>query len=459
MKTPMRDLIVVLPGILGSTLANQDEMVWGRSDGAVLRSIYTFLRNKENLTLPDGVGDEHPNDGVKPVGLMPDLHALGGIWTVNLGYSTLISSLKSQFCLIDAPLNDPDRYANFLPIPYDWRLSNRYNGRRLKTIVEPALEKWRSQSPEFKDAKVIFICHSMGGLVARWYIDLEGGAEITRKLITLGTPHRGALKALKQLVNGIQVKSVPQPFLNRFARSLPSLHQLLPEYACLDMTGGLLKISETTLPDLDTRMTSDAMLFHRQLNESSVGNYQIHPIVGFRQPTDTTAIINSGRIVSLNTIGGNYEGGDGTVPRLSATPKALNPDDPSAYSVADQHGALQYNQGILDQMEFVLSGRREPHRAGTKTELAVAVDDWVMAGEPIELTATLADESRLLLQATVRNEAGNIVKTTPLTSGQPGSIDPLAPGGYTITVTGVGSAVSRLAAVTCPILVWQGDEC
>ena len=91
---------------------------------------------------------------------------------------------------------------NLLPVPYDWRLSYRYNGQRLARLVEPALERWRAQGGPYADAQVVFVCHSMGGLIARWYIEQCGGAEITRKLITLGTPYRGAARALDQLVNG-----------------------------------------------------------------------------------------------------------------------------------------------------------------------------------------------------------------------------------------------------------------
>ena len=142
----MRDLVVVLPGILGSTLAENGTPIWAPSAGAVLRAIGTFGRGIKKLELPRGIGDEHPSDGVEPVGLMPDLHVLPGVWTANIGYGALLRWLRSRFHLIEAPLDDPDRYANFLPVPYDWRLSNRYNGRRLKSIVEPALEEARSGS-------------------------------------------------------------------------------------------------------------------------------------------------------------------------------------------------------------------------------------------------------------------------------------------------------------------------
>lgn len=294
----MRDLIVVLPGILGSTLAQDDQLIWAPSAGAVLRAIATLGQSLKELELPDGIGDEHPDDGVQPVGLMPDLHVLPGLWSANIGYDALLHWLRSRFHLIEAPQDDPDRFANLLPIPYDWRLSNRYNARRLKSLVEPALEKWRSQNSAFEEAKVVFICHSMGGLVARWYIDREGGAEITRKLITLGTPHRGALNALEKLVNGVPVGLGPLALkLTRFARSLPSLYQLLPEYACIEAPSGLVKTTETPVPDLPAHMIDDAMRFHSQLDETQANAYDLHPIVGFRQPTKTGSSQKTEKIV------------------------------------------------------------------------------------------------------------------------------------------------------------------
>lgn len=456
----MRDVVVVLPGIMGSTLAKNGKLVWSPSAGAVLRAIGTFGRSIKKLQLPEGIGDEHPNDGVEPAGLMPDLHVLPGIWSANIGYSALLDWLRSTFHLIEAPLDDPNCFGNFLPISYDWRLSNRYNGRRLKSIVEPALEKWRSQSSEFKDAKLVFICHSMGGLVARWYIDREGGAGITRKLITLGTPHRGALNALEQLVNGAHVGLGPMgPELTGFARSLPSLHQLLPEYACVETAKGLMKTTETEIPELSVEMVADAMRFHKKLDDSWGGDYDFHPIVGFRQPTKTTASITGSRITSLSSIEGNEEGGDGTVPRLSAIPAKFPPDDPAIRSAAERHGALQCNRGVLDELEFVLGARSEPYRASGQTELAVTVDELVVVGEPIALTVTPSDDSRLKLRAVVKDELGHDVSTVFLQPGEPDVIDPLPAGGYRVMVGGVGTAVMRVAPVTCPLLVWgSGDH-
>src|SRR3989442_7032 len=43
--------------------------------------------------------------------------------------------------------------------------------------------------------RVHLVGHSLGGLVARWYVQESGGAKSVDHCITLGTPHRGTLAA------------------------------------------------------------------------------------------------------------------------------------------------------------------------------------------------------------------------------------------------------------------------
>lgn len=148
----VRDVLVVLPGILGRTLRTKDRagengpLVRAPSAGAVLGAIKSFSRSLKDLELSEGIGDENPGDGVEPVDAMPDLHVLPGIWSPNIGYGKLLGRMGSRFHLIEDPPSNLDRIPNLLPVAYDWRLSNRYNGRRLKRLVEPALERWQSQS-------------------------------------------------------------------------------------------------------------------------------------------------------------------------------------------------------------------------------------------------------------------------------------------------------------------------
>lgn len=461
--SPIKDVVVVLPGILGSTLAKDGKLVWAPSAGAALRAIATFSHSIRGLALEEGIGDNPAGDGVTPVSLMPDLHVLPGIWSWNIGYDALLGWLRSWFALVDAPPGEPQRPANLVVVPYDWRLSNRYNGRRLKSMVEPALERWRSQGGEFADAKLVFVCHSMGGLVARWYLDKEGGAELTRRLVTLGTPYRGALNALDQLVNGVRKGIGPFKLnLTAFARGLPSTYQLLPEYACLETLSGLAKTTETSLPaELSPELVADGMRFHEELDEAAArgdAGYDLHPIVGFRQPTWTTARLSGGLLEPAYTIQEEDEGGDATVPRLAAAPKGLRPDSPAIRWIADQHGALQSNQAALDELEGVLTAKPVVHRAPTGITLGVQLDDVVLAGEPVPVEATVSGGERVGLQARVFDEQPQPVAAATLRpSGERyrGWLGPFPAGAYRVVVGGVGATAARVEPVTSAVLVWD----
>jgi pimeloyl-ACP methyl ester carboxylesterase len=455
----VRDFVVVLPGIMGSTLSRDGGLVWAPSAGAALRAVRTFGGSLKRLQLPEGIGDESPDDGVKPVAVMPDIHVLPGLWTLQVGYQRLLEWLESTFGLVRVSSDAP---GNLLPVPYDWRLSNRYNGRRLKTVVEPALQRWRDQDGPYADALVVFICHSMGGLVARWYIQREGGAEVTRKLITLGTPHRGALNALDQLVNG--VRKGPSPFridLTQFARSLPATHQLLPEYACLESANGLLKTTETTLPELSAAMVADAMRFHDELddpaNPSWEAAFDLHPVQGQKQQTATTARLADGRVVPLPTIGQNNERGDATVPALSAMPAGVRPRSPIVRHVTERHGALQHNRSVFDEIEGILTASDVVHRAPTDLPVDVRVTEVLDAGEQVTVEAVFPDGGAAPLEAQLVNEAGQVVDRERLATRGEGhctSFDPPAPGAYQVQLGGYGAARAEVTPVTASVVVW-----
>ena len=77
MTTPT-DLVVVLPGILGSTLRQDGHLVWAPSAGSALRAIATFGASVKTAGTTRRDRRRPPLDGVEPVGLMPDLHVLPG---------------------------------------------------------------------------------------------------------------------------------------------------------------------------------------------------------------------------------------------------------------------------------------------------------------------------------------------------------------------------------------------
>ena len=451
-RLEVRDLVVVLPGILGSTLARDGQEAWAPSAGVVWRAIRSFGASIQSLTLPADLGDDHPGDGVEPLALMPDLHLLPGLWSANIGYSRLLDWLTQRFTLVPPDPKDPAKPANLLPFAYDWRLSNRYNARRLRAVVEPALERWRALAEANREARLILICHSMGGLVARWYVERESGAAHTRKLITIGTPHRGAVAALQQLVNGVEKSVGPLRLdLTRFARSLPSAHQLLPQYACLETGAGLAPISAVALPGVNPALVADAVAFHAALDAAPASAYDLHPIVGTRQPTPTTARLVGERIETSEQIEGAREGGDGTVPRLSAAPKALNPDDPRLRYAPDQHLGLHSHQAVLDELEGVLTARPVIHRGLAGPEIGLRTEPLLLLGEPLVVWADLAASKPLGLMAELLDEGGRVVERRKLRvegQGQGCVFQPPRAGAWQVRV---GAARGSEGAMTTPV--------
>src|SRR5687767_3508403 len=56
--------------------------------------------------------------------------------------------------------------------------------------IHLAIEKMK-QATRGKVAKIDILGHSMGGLIALYYLKFMGGDQHVRKLVTLGTPYRG----------------------------------------------------------------------------------------------------------------------------------------------------------------------------------------------------------------------------------------------------------------------------
>jgi pimeloyl-ACP methyl ester carboxylesterase len=454
MAHPLKGVVVVLPGIMGSVLRDAEgHDVWSSSLGSLVKGVLTRGKSAKRLQLPDGIGDGDAPDGVKATALMPDIHVIPGIWTVSIGYAHMIEWFRKTFDVVEAGHGDPGRAVNFVQFPYDWRLSNRNSAAVLQRTVEPILERFRAQ-PGQADAKLILVGHSMGGLVARYYTDVLGGHEVTDKVITLGTPHRGAVNALVSLVNGVSKGFGPLKIdLTGLARSMPGLYQLLPEYACIETSTGLRKTTEFAVPEIGAAEVADAMLFHEQLRTAATAHanaYSVHPILARTQPTDTTARFVDGRVEALRTIEGRDEAGDGTVPRLSASPYGVVPSSPTLRYVMDKHGALPSNEPVWVELEGVLTASDVVAR-DADYDIGVVCEDVLAAGDALDVTVEV--ESDLVVDARVHQVDGSVAaQTTATDHGDDvygARFEGLVPGRYTLRV-GVRGADNT---VTSPFVV------
>ncbi|MGV1008092.1 MAG: esterase/lipase family protein [Dermatophilaceae bacterium] len=457
------DLVVVLPGITGSTLYRHGKPIWEPSAGAILHALRTLGASLRSLTLPAGIGDDTPNDGVTPVALVNDVHVIPGVWTPIKGYDTLTARLKT----LGYRRPTPDRPGNLLEIPNDWRLSNRYTAAWMAPTIQEALGRWREQGAVYADARVVFVCHSMGGLIARWYAT-HAGADHTRSIITFGTPMRGSMNAVDQLVHGAPTKMGPLAgLITDLARTLPSLHQLLPAYACVvDGTGAEpTHLDPSRIPHTATDMARDGLALYDQLQTAEAASdaldKTLHAIVGTNQPTCSTVHFKDGDAVLLNGYGETDYRGDSTVSLVGAIPAGLPLNTNTVRRVPDNHGNLQRNRAALDELEGILTARPVVIRGGLQVPLSLVVPEVVAAGEPLEVSVALPPDTRLGLHATLRTETAQPKDrdqgTTRVLRAHDGVaravFEDLRPGGYIIDVT--SAPASAVAPVSAATLVWD----
>ena len=87
--------------------------------------------------------------------------------------------------------------AGFLPLRTWLRLHGHWRqlsfGYRSRGSIEAiALRLKRALDDHVRGGRITLVAHSMGGLVARYYLQQLGGARRVERLVTLATPHHGS---------------------------------------------------------------------------------------------------------------------------------------------------------------------------------------------------------------------------------------------------------------------------
>ena len=162
-KTPLKDLIVILPGITGSVLQKDGEDFWGVSGQAIWDIFKSGGKTLEALK----VKQDDPNasdlgDGVKAVRLVEDTQIIPGLFKVD-GYTQITKMFTENFSsVIQGNIyDDPeDKAANLYHFPYDWRRDNRASARILQRLINQRLKRWREYSGNQK-AKVILTTYQI----------------------------------------------------------------------------------------------------------------------------------------------------------------------------------------------------------------------------------------------------------------------------------------------------------
>lgn len=194
--------VVVIPGVLGSRLCEGEALLWGG------RASYL---NFPRLALPL----DPDRTTIRPCGIIDEVKVLGPLSIDQ--YEPLLEHLRS--------LGYREGRTLFV-FPYDWRRSNFDAAEELAGFV--------ARTPALRQGKFDIVAHSMGGIVARIYLDRHSGHERVASLITLGTPYRGSLKIVEMLHSGLgglgNFLAGGSDEVRRVAFTFPSAFELLPSY-------------------------------------------------------------------------------------------------------------------------------------------------------------------------------------------------------------------------------------
>src|SRR6266446_4414154 len=191
-KEYLRDIVVLLPGIQGSVLQKDGRDIWPPATAQAglqnIKSIIDWGSASRHLLLAEDDPDvDDLGDGIQATRLVSNFHIGPGWAKIYDGYTDIVRLITDTFEVRRGSIQDKHP-ANFFEFPYDWRRDNRVAARLLEKFLDEKLDLWRKYSGE-KDAKVIFLAHSMGGLVAYYYLEKRNGWPDCRALLTLGTPY------------------------------------------------------------------------------------------------------------------------------------------------------------------------------------------------------------------------------------------------------------------------------
>ena len=402
-------LVVVIPGIGGSELADASGAIVYRA------GLGPFLSVGRDPSVLD------PDNELRPVGLIGPCSLI--CWQLITGYDGLLNGITKGLGLspgrvvtAGAELVDPD--ATVVAFPYDFRRSVEQIANDLDRVVRE-----RAQG-----RRVVLVAHSMGGLVAAWWwAFLSEGIDVDQ-IITLGTPFRGAAKALDALVNGMRIGpfDVPQA-VSDTVRTWDSVFDLLPHYQVVDGN------TRCRYPyELPSGITSAVAGFSGKARKAYQENQRLHKAlvnkvaesgsnpftVYYSQghPTLGCASVNahSNQLVvakgNPRAIHASWDGGDGTVPMFSTIPDVVERDVSRWRRLAGKHQGLVEEKSVFEHLSEYSRTRLPAAARGGGYEvsayLQLDLDDVVLAGTEAEVRLRVVDKDGNALDP--KNVGGNV---------------------------------------------------
>ncbi len=467
------DAVVIVPGLLGSALSLTDDagshQVWGISSalknltGIGSRSRTEALRVRE----PELSGEMRR---LTPTGLL-----MTPVWLRGFGGMEPYKRLVDAVC---QTVLHPDAV---LPFAYDWRLDIEHNASILATEASAHLKRWQdheqlravlSRRNDDRNPRLVFVAHSMGGLLVRAMCGLTDKPPDTRAVVTLGTPFMGSVKTLRMLADGHGgPRGMPADQTRQACLSMPGVYDLMPWYRCRLQDDDVVALAESDIVGLGAPSHLVRQSFERRSRTSAAELPGHRAIVGVGQDTPQTLTLSGTDVATFdwgyrrNTRGElirefgklateNYDG-DGTVFHYSAR-TATTPGIP----VAQQHESLATNRTALDIVKKAITDATDLDTvlgAGQEdAPLGLGVPDEVNTNQTFEIRIRSSDAPSAINCAVQDTAQRDAVVRRPLVRGRREEdafvlrteLD--VPGLYRVRVSAGNAHVTKLVMVNSP---------
>ncbi len=225
-KAYVQPPVIIIPGLGGSTLINEKgQLVWPGTNTSLIFSDYNKLALMiDDETLYSQSSAQKPDTLISEV-LGTDI------------YGSLMRVLEDNADFKQARLGEKysGKGRRYYLFPYDWRQKVFHTSKMLDKFIDQIRLDYGDP-----DLEVDLIGHSLGGLVARYYLKYgsavingrttpevtQAGAEKVRRVIQLGTPNLGATETIYRFVKGFKILN--GEFSPETIATLPSIYELLP---------------------------------------------------------------------------------------------------------------------------------------------------------------------------------------------------------------------------------------